>query len=195
MTLRKGHGTGAGVPRIEVLPADELPPVTPALTVRPGRGPDGRFLPGNTEARAQRVRPGPRGTGALRAAPEFEVYSRWGKSYARHRRGELARAHGGEISAGVGALVESASLALAASRYLGALAAQTSDPELFKRSSALANDARQNELAAWELASREAKVRPQSATVPFWLDAEGEAVPDGQSASEGQPGPASGGEA
>lgn len=195
MTLRKGHGTGRGVPRIEVLPADELPPVTPALTVRPERGPDGRFLPGNTAARSQRVRPGPRGTGALKADPAFAVYERWGKRYAAHRRGELAKAHGGAISAGVGALVESASLALAASRYLAALAAQTGDAELFKRSSALANDARQNELAAWELASREAKVRPKSATVPFWLDAEGEAVPEGQSATQGQPGPANGGEA
>jgi hypothetical protein len=25
MTLRNSHGTGAGVPRVEVLPADELP--------------------------------------------------------------------------------------------------------------------------------------------------------------------------
>ncbi len=29
MTLRKGHGNGAGVPRIEVLPADELPSPNP----------------------------------------------------------------------------------------------------------------------------------------------------------------------
>lgn len=195
MALRKGHGTGAGVPRVEVLPADELPPVTPAITVRRDRGPDGRFLPGNTAARSQRVRPGPRGTGALKAAPDFEVYERWGKRYAAHRREELAQAHGGSISAGVGALVESASLALAASRYLAAQAAQTGDPDLFKRSSALANDARQNELAAWELASREAKARPPEKHVPFWLDTEGEAPPPEQSASEGQPGAANGGEA
>lgn len=129
----------------------------------------------------------------MKADPAFAVYAAWGKRYAAHRRGELAQAHGGSISAGVGALVESASLALAASRFLSAKAAETGDPELFKRSSALANDARQNELAAWELASREAKARPQGPALPFWLDADGvsvdepgEAAPGDQSELDGQ---------
>lgn len=159
MTLRTGHGNGAGVPRIEVLPADELPAATPADAVRSERGPDGRFLPGNTIARQQRVKPGPRGlVGIDRTSNEFRPFARWGARYGAHRRRELALAHGGQISAGVGAIVESAALAMAASRYLQTLASQTNNPDLFKQASQLASTARQHELAAWELASREADV-------------------------------------
>lgn len=38
MTLRAGHGRGRGVPRVEVMPADELPSATPAIAVRPDAG-------------------------------------------------------------------------------------------------------------------------------------------------------------
>ena len=158
MALRSGHGRGAGVPRIEVLPADELPSASHAITDRPDRGADGRFVPGNRAARAGLVRPGPRGHTGAEIHPDYVPFARWGKRYASHRRRELAAAHGGSLSAGVSALIESAGVQLAASRYLAGRAAQTGDPDLFRRSSALANDARQNELAAWELAAREASV-------------------------------------
>lgn len=50
MALRAGHGTGAGMPRIEVLPADELPVGLPDAA-RPESPKDrdkrGRFAPGN----------------------------------------------------------------------------------------------------------------------------------------------------
>jgi hypothetical protein len=65
----------------------------------------------------------------------------------------------GYVSAGVSSLIASASLALCASRYLYEVAAETGDAETLKRASALANDARQGELAAWELASREGQAR------------------------------------
>ena len=156
MTLRRGHGSGAGVPRIEVLPADELPPASTPVAVRADRDADGRFLRGNAAARAQRVRPGVRGMlGLERAHKDVLVFAKWGRRYASHRRAELAAAHGGTLSAGAGALVESAALALAASRFLYARGAELGDVELMRRASALANDARQNELAAWELAARE----------------------------------------
>jgi hypothetical protein len=58
-------------------------------------------------------------------------------------------------------LIESAGAQLAASRYLHARASEKGEIALFKQASALANDARQNELAAWELAAREAKARPR----------------------------------
>ncbi len=51
MALRSGHGTGAGVPRVEVLPADELPAGVPddARPESPSdRGVAGRFAPGNS---------------------------------------------------------------------------------------------------------------------------------------------------
>jgi len=57
MALRAGHGKGAGVPRIEVLPADELPLGAQApeqATGRAERRPDGTFAPG---ARTEPERP------------------------------------------------------------------------------------------------------------------------------------------
>ena len=174
MALRSGHGRGAGEPRVEVLPADELPSASPSDTARRERGPDGRFLPGNTVARSQRLRPGVRGlVGIETTSPEFKPFARWGARYGAHRRRELAKLHGGEISAGVGAIVESGAPAMAASRFLQWQASQTGDAELFKQSSQLAATARQHELAAWELAAREAKARPQRPEDLPWFRAEG----------------------
>jgi hypothetical protein len=75
----------------------------------------------------------------------------------------LAQLHGGSVSAGVGAIVESAAQTLAASRFVHLLAAETGDAELFKQAATLASTARQHELAAWELAAREAGARPRPA--------------------------------
>lgn len=168
MALRNGHGRGAGVPRIEVMPADELPPASLANAARPERGPDGRFLPGNTIARQQRVKLGSRGLSRIdTTSDEFRPFARFGARYGAHRRQELASAHGGEISAGVGAIVESAAQAMAASRFLQSLAAEKNDPELFKQASQLASTARQHELAAWELAAREADARRKAGPNPI----------------------------
>jgi hypothetical protein len=71
----------------------------------------------------------------------------------------MARLHGGLISSGVGAIIESAAQALASSRYLQHLGEKNADPELLKRAAALSEVARQHELAAWELAARECKAR------------------------------------
>jgi hypothetical protein len=99
--------------------------------------------------------------------PRYQVFARWGQRYGAHRRRELAAAHGGEISAGVGAIVESAAQAMAASRFVQRLASEAGDPELFKQASQLASTARQHELAAWELAHREAVARPKSLRLPW----------------------------
>jgi hypothetical protein len=162
VALRSGHGTGAGSPRIEVLPPDELPFATPTITAPIERSQDGRFAPGNTVARAKRVRPGVRGSlGLSKTDPRYTAFARWGARYGAHRRRELASAHGGTLSAGASAIIESAAQAMAASRFVQALAAETGDPELFKQAAALASTARQHELAAWELAAREAQARPR----------------------------------
>ncbi|WP_437925705.1 hypothetical protein WMF37_42760 [Sorangium sp. So ce291] len=147
-----------------MLPPDELPAATGTKTVRSDRGSDGRFTRGNTAARARRLRAGPLGgVGGIDSTSDaFKPFARWGRRYGAHRRRELAAAHGGAISAGVGALIESGALALASSRYLQNQGAATGDPELLKRASSLAAEARQNELAAWELAAREAKARGAS---------------------------------
>ena len=168
MAIRSGHGNGSGVPRVEVLPVDELPSATGSIADRPDRDAGGRFVRGNAAARAQRTRPGPRGlVGVDRCSPDFRPFARWGARYGSHRRRELAAAHGGSISAGVGAIVESAALAMAASRYLdhlARLAAAVDAPDLFRQAAALGQTARQHELAAWELAAREAAARPRAQT-------------------------------
>jgi hypothetical protein len=51
---------------------------------------------------------------------------------------------------------------LAASRFVFDLAAVAGDPSLFHRASTLGNDSRQNLLAAYELAIREAKSRDEN---------------------------------
>lgn len=51
---------------------------------------------------------------------------------------------------------------MASSRYLHHRATLTGDADLFKQASQLAQTARQHELAAWELAAREAQARPQA---------------------------------
>lgn len=168
MTLRSGHGAMKDRgPRVEVLPPDEQPAATAPTTVPTDRGQDGRFTAGNAASRARRFKVSRRGfTGLDKADPRYKTFARFGRSYAAHRRREIAAAHGGTISAGVGAMVESAALAMAASRFVSCLAAESGDPLLFKQASALANDARQNELAAWELAARECKARIANAPPP-----------------------------
>lgn len=143
------------------MPPDELPSASPSFADRPDRGADGRFCKGNTAQRSKLVKPGPLG-GIDQSDPEFRPFKRWGQRYAAHRRRELAAAHGGSISAGVGAIVESAALALSASRFLAHRAAVEPNSETFKRSADLGALARQHELAAWELAAREAEIRRRS---------------------------------
>jgi hypothetical protein len=55
MVLRSGHGNGAGSPRIEVLPVDELPPgvqAPPLASAGDERRPDGTFAPGARTAQS-----------------------------------------------------------------------------------------------------------------------------------------------
>lgn len=166
MTWRSAHGNArrlGALAVVETCPADELPPAMPLDTARPARGPDGRFLPGNTVARAQRLRPGLRGVvGALAPDPAFRSFLVWGRRYAIARRAELARMHGGELSTGVGTLVESAGQAIAAARFVAAKGAQTGDATMLAQAARLSEQAKQLELSAWELASREAAARPQA---------------------------------
>ena len=173
MTLRTGHGSGAGSPRVEVLPPDELPPASPGLAVPSSRDAAGRFVRGNTAGQNKRVKPGVRGAlGLDKSDPRYKPFARWGARYGAHRRRELAEAHGGTLSAGVGAIVESAALAMAASRFVQSLAAEAGDPELFKQASALASTARQHELAAWELAAREADLPSKKTNATATLQAQ-----------------------
>lgn len=148
-----------------VAAADELRPATGSDSDRRERTADGRFAPGNRLAAAKRLRSGPRGAlAALEASgsdPAWVAAARWGRRYSSHRRAELARAHGGELSAGVGTIVESAADLLADARYWRAKAIATSDPELSRLAAQLTAQARGCERDAWELAAREAQARPR----------------------------------
>lgn len=173
MTWRSAHGKArrlGALVVVETCPANELPAASPSTTVQAQRDSAGRFLRGNRIATGKRLRPGIRGTlDALKPDPAFVVFLRWARRYSAARRAELARAHGGELSCGVGSLIESASLALAASRFVAARGAERADPAMLAQSARLSEQAKQLELSAWELASREAKARAdQQGDAPAW---------------------------
>jgi hypothetical protein len=74
--------------------------------------------------------------------------------------------------------VSTAALQLAASRYLSDQGGAGGDAKLLIDASKLANDSRQNLLAAHELAAREAKARPESTTdLPSWMQPPPATVP------------------
>lgn len=166
MALRSGHGNGKGQPRIEVLPVDELPAGVPGQTrvdSPSDRGADGRFARGNGLATvggkanagqsrlAHRLR-----LGEAFADPRFEPYARAARCWRNAHLGQLsATVGGGLVGPGPSSVVASAALQLAGSRYAFEV---LGDIEL---GSKLANDSRQNLLAAHELCAREAKSRPK----------------------------------
>lgn len=82
--------------------------------------------------------------------------------YRKVRAAELARLHG-YVSTGASAILATASLALAASRFLYEKVAETGDLSLLKTAANLGESARQGELAAWELSAREGLVMRKQA--------------------------------
>ncbi len=102
--------------------------------------------------------------------PAYARCVRLANGYKKVRTKEIYAAHG-FVSAGVSAMLASASLAMAASRFLYETAASAEMfPErgavgasgLAKLASSLSDSARQNELAAWELAAKEAKIKERN---------------------------------
>ncbi len=185
MTLRKGHGNGAGVPRIEVRPIDELPSGVPA-DARPespsDRGEVGRFARGNAlaslggKARKGKTRLADRlGLRAPNADAAFKPYKAAAVSFRRAQCSELARNVGGGVCGPApSSLVASAALQLGWSRYLSDVAAETGDAAAALQASKLADASRQNLLAAHELCALEAKARAANgagAAMPWLLPA------------------------
>lgn len=178
MSLRAGHGNGRGRPHIEVMPVDELPAGVPgdARAECPGdRGPLGKFAPGNSLARAGgharrgKTRLADRlGLKTLANDAAFKPYKASAVSFQRAQCTELARTVGGGVcGAGPSSLIASAALQLAWSRYLSDLAAVEGDEELALKASRMANDSRQNLLAAHELCAKEAQARPSAPRDPL----------------------------
>lgn len=91
--------------------------------------------------------------------PRYAAALYQANKYRKTRMKELAQLHG-HVSAGAGALLASASLALAASRFLYERYSESpelggGELELLKQASGLADKARAAELAAWEMSARE----------------------------------------
>lgn len=168
--IRTGHGNGAGVPRVEVSPVDELPKGVQGEALaehRAERQADGTFRPGARTAQSaggsasrEMTRLARRLTlGETLSDPRFEPYERAARAFRRAQVTALARnVGGGHCGPAPSSFVASASLQLAGSRFafevLGDLAL----------GSRLANDSRQNLLAAHELCAREAQTRPRNLT-------------------------------
>jgi hypothetical protein len=171
--MRAAHGAGAAaIVRIEQPPADELSAVTVTdpRTVRSHRAPNGRFTAGNTVSRVRRIRAGAHGAlAALDGLGDaaWRASAAWGRRYSAHRRAELATAHG-HLSAGAAALVDDAANVRADAKYLAAKARAEGNTALSKQAASMLSEAKQLELAAWELASRESATRPTS-PLDRWL--------------------------
>lgn len=154
--------------RVEVPPADELlrPDADEAAT-RLAEGPSGSGRGKWPKGRKRRTKLAVLGipARALEAGdPAYARCVRLASAYRKTRTRELAVCHG-YVSSGASALLASASMALAASRYLYEQAATSGENqfEQLKIASRLADSARQNELAAWELCAREAVAKKKMA--------------------------------
>lgn len=190
MTLRKGHGKGAGVPRIEVMPPDELPdPVAapqPVASDPIHRRPDGKIADSAAAkalgakgglARVARARlAAGLGIAELADTHEFKPYRTLADEFVKYHLADLALQCGGTLGPGPSSIVASAGLQLAFSRWVGDKGIKNSDAALIARSSTLMNDSRQNLLAAYELGVREAQARKASKTpanpLDMWMSSE-----------------------
>jgi hypothetical protein len=182
MGWRTAHGRNKSqgdVVSIEVQPADELsvPNASDMDTRLAERKRIGRpFQPGNKAARGRKPKLARLGIDkdTIKASSTlYSNYLRQAEMYRVRRIQELRIAHG-FVSVAAASLVATAALALAGSRYLSALAVQSDFPDMdmLKKSAELATQARQNELAAWELCSREASAKTRaSANETPWMKA------------------------
>lgn len=146
---------------------DELPRGVPGPAPTPEQPSDrtkrGTFAPGNSLARrggqaswgksqlSQRL-----ALGEQFADPRFTPYARAARAFRRQQLAELGRTVGGGfVGPAAASVVASAALQLAGSRFAFEV---LGDMQLGSR---LANDSRQNLLAAVELAAKEAAARPR----------------------------------
>lgn len=97
----------------------------------------------------------------------FGPYRNAADEFVSHHVAQLANSAGGEVGPAPSTMVASAALQLAGSRYCFDKFAETADASWMKLGSTLANDSRQNLLAAYELAVREAQGRPKTPRDPL----------------------------
>ena len=187
--VRTGHGAGEGQPHVEI-PRDGMPsPVAgpPALPVAPlvfrkdgtiGDSATAKALGskgGQAKARNLRLVDS-LGVAKLAEDSAFAPYRTGADHFVDHHLAELASLAGGVVGSGPSSMVASAALQLAGSRYCFDQFAASGDAAMMKLGSSLANDSRQNLLAAYSHAVLEAegrkKVATQGPTAP-WFQPEG----------------------
>ncbi len=182
MAIRKAHGraseTGALLV-VETLPADEQPVGVPVDTGPVGRRADGTFTPvgarvagrlaGKVSADRRRFAArladqlGLAEVGA-ELAPYIEAASEFAAAQIAHL---AATVGGGHVGPGPASIVQSAALALAASRYLYAVGSRTGDPKLLGQAANLGDKSRTSLLTAHELCAREGKSSRRTDPAPW----------------------------
>jgi hypothetical protein len=176
MALRKAHGAaaaGGALLVIEHAPPDELPAGTPAAPSSPvERRSDGTVTPEGARAlgrqggigAAERRRYASQLADTLgmgEVGPGLVLYVDAAREFAEVHLHDLAQSvGGGRVGPGVASMVQSAALALAASRAMYAEGSRTGDHRLLGQAAQLADKSRTSLLTAHELAAREAAARP-----------------------------------
>ena len=171
MALRKGHGNGKGVPRIEVLPPDELPDPVAVQPALPARREDGTIADsasakalgargGLARAQKKRLLQG-MGLVELLDEKEFTPYYKAGQAWLDAQVQVYAAMCGGALGPGPSAMLGNAALALAYSRYVADKAFMAGDETIMRQSLRYMDAIKQQSLAAYELGIREAKMRAE----------------------------------
>jgi hypothetical protein len=177
VALRTAHGNaaaGGALLVVETLPANELPEGTPG-PARPeaDRTDGGEFAPGpgtaavaalggKAKAEADKFR---RLLGLIELPDDhaYQPYLRLAREHREDHGTDLAAyVGGGRLSPGVSSIVASASLALAASRYLYDEGAKLGSAKLLVQASRLADQSKASLLCAHELAAKEGASRRDS---------------------------------
>lgn len=181
--IRTGHGNGKGQPHVEI-PRDGMPkPVAPPvaepsapLVFREGH----KIADSATAKEMQRRSAAARvrnlrlvdSLGLSRVAEDgsFTPYRNAADAFVEHHLAEIAALAGGKVGSGPSTMVSSAALQLAGSRFAFDRFAETADASWMKLGSSLANDSRQNLLAAYSHAVLEAQGRDHAdGDRPPWL--------------------------
>ena len=161
------------MPRIEVLPPDELPHPLPVLVAPPSEPlnftPTGQIADsatakllgargGHAKANKKRLLQG-LGLADLNDQDAFLPYWRAVNDWVEAQLAVTAGMCGGSIGPGPASIIGTAGVQLAASRYFSDIGMKTGNPKMFAEASKLGDASRQNLLAAYELGRREGEVR------------------------------------
>ena len=174
--IRAGHGAGKGQNHVENPPKDFPKPVpapaaaTEAASTAPLVFRQGHKIGDSATAKALGREGGLKkarnlrlvdslGVAKLSEDSAFLPYRNAAEPFVVHHLAELAALAGGRVGSGPSTMVSSGALQLAGSRYCFDQFAATADATWLKLGSTLANDSRQNLLAAYSHAVLEAEGR------------------------------------